>query len=285
MATTNDVSKAMAEAKPQASLQSMIEKSSKELGRALPEHMKPERLVRIALTNLRMNPELTKCTPESFLGALFTAAQIGIEPVGGRAYLLPFNNSRKINGEYKTQKECQFVLGYKGISELFYRHDKAVQINWGVVREGDDFEYELGTNAYLRHKPANKGGKVMGYWVMAELKGGGKPFMYMSADECLEHGKKHSKTYDAKNGKFYDSSPWAKTPEAMCLKTVLIQLAKLLPLSVELQQALEMDESSRLLRKGAIEPMDIPTTTNWNEPTPTTAEAPKEDGPEIPFGE
>lgn len=267
MATQTDTKAAVVAAAPTKSLQTLISESAKELGRALPEHMRPERLVRIALTNIRMNPDLGRCTPESFLGALFTAAQIGIEPVAGRAYILPFNNSRKKpDGSWHSVKEAQFIIGYKGVAELFYRHEKAIMLNWGVVKSKDEFEYELGTAAYLKHRPA-KGdrGITLGFYVIADLAGGGKPFMYMNLDECMEHGKKHSKTYDKKIGKFYDSSPWATNPDAMCLKTVLIQLAKLLPLSVELQRALEADESSRDFRKGVEDVLDLPNTAVWQD--------------------
>lgn len=248
------------------SLQELITKSAKELGKALPEHMRPERLVRIALTCIRLNPELGKCTPASLLGALFTAAQIGIEPVAGRAYLLPFNNSRKVGTEWKTFKEAQFILGYKGVAELFYRHEKAVELSWSDVREADEFQYQYGTDAYLKHAPAMKDrGEVVAYYVVAKLQNGGKPFMVMGKEQCMEHGRKHSKTYDKKTMSFYSSSPWATNPDAMCLKTVLIQLAKLLPLSVEVQRAIEADESSRDYRDGIGDALDLPNMTNWKD--------------------
>ncbi len=228
--------------------------------------MNAERVVRIALTCIRQNPELSKCTQESFLGALFTSAQLGIEPIAGRAYLLPFNNSRKKpDGSWHTVKECQFIMGYRGLVDLFYRHKSAINLNWGVVKEGDGFNYENGTNSYLMHRE-NKvaGAATKGYWVMANLINGGKPFHYMTLNECLEHGVRHSKTWDKKTSKFYDSSPWAKDQDAMCLKTVLIQLMKILPMSIELQRAVEADETSRDFRKGIDDVLDLPDQVNWD---------------------
>lgn len=288
MATVESAKQALAQQAPAKSLRTLIDESAKELSRALPAHLSAERLTRIALTCLRLNPELSKCTPESFLGSLFTAAQLGVEPVAGRAYLLPFNNNRKhIDGSWRPVKECQFVLGYKGLADLFYRHEKAVMLNWGVVKANDEFEYEYGTHAALQHKPAKgERGNTTGFYVIAELRGGGKPFMYMSLEDCLAHGRKHSKTFDKKTGAFYDSSPWKTNQDAMCLKTVLIQLAKLLPLSVELQQALEADETSREYRKGIDNALDLPSTTNWDDSVATDAtENPASNAEkEIPFG-
>lgn len=283
MATTETVGKQIAKAAPQKDLRELIEQSAKELARALPEHMRPERLVRIALTCVRVNPGLAECTPESFMGALFVAAQLGVEPVGGQAYILPFNNNRKVGNEWRVVKEAQFVLGYKGLASLFYRHEKAVQISWGVVKENDEFDYEYGTDARLTHKPAIKDrGPVVGYYVVATLNGGGKPFMYMSREDCLEHGKKHSKTYDKKAKEFYKNSPWTTSEDSMCLKTVLIQLGKLLPLSVEIQQAISADESSRDYRKGIDNALDLAPTTAWSdepfvdEPTKDVPPEPKD---------
>jgi recombination protein RecT len=256
--TQEEVKKQIATVPPQQTLQQLIEKSAKEFKKALPIHMRPERLVRIALTCIRQNSELTQCTPASFVGALLVSAQLGLEPMAGRAYILPFFNNKT------GRKDAQFIVGYKGLAELFYRHEKSVQINWGVVHKNDEFDYEYGTQAKLRHKPAmNDKGETIGYYVIAEVQGGAMPFMYMSKEDCIEHGKKHSKTYDQKTQQFYSSSPWAREPDAMCLKTVLIQLAKLLPLSIELQRAISADETSREYREGIDDALDIPAAS-WS---------------------
>ena len=268
MSSVSDATKSLAEQPRPQGLQELMKKSLKEIARALPKHLTADRLTRIALTCIRLNPELAKCTPESFMGSLFTSAQLGIEPVGGRAYLLPFRNKRKKpDGTYHTVLECQFVVGYKGLAELFYRHEKAVELWWGIVHQNDKFDYEMGTNSFLKHVPAmSNRGEPIAYYVGASLKGGGKPFFVMSREDCMEHGRKHSKTYDKTTNAFYRSSPWATSPDAMCLKTCLIQLAKLLPLSIELQKAISADETSRDFRAGIDDALDIQDTTDWTPP-------------------
>ena len=286
MATVEETKQALAKKDPNASLVSIIEKAARELGRALPEHLRPERLVRIAVTCIRTTPSLAQCTPESFLGALFTAASVGIEPIAGRAYLLPFNNSRKKpDGSWHSVKECQFILGYRGVAELFYRHAKALKLEWGIVREGDEFDYQEGTDPFIKHRPKlDNGAPVKAYYVIGTLQGNVKLFKVMGTTECLEHGKKHSKTYDKKKGAFYDNSPWATNFDAMALKSCLIQLAKLLPLSVELQRAIQTDETSRDYQKGFEEVLDVPDTTDWKEPViEETTTVPAEKA--IEFGE
>jgi recombination protein RecT len=271
MAKQGEVSKALEKTGEQTSLETLIRQSAKELGQTLPAHLNPERLVRIALTSIRMNPELAKCTPQSFLGSLFVLAQIGLEPIAGRAYLLPFKNKRKLiaNGkeEWKVVPEVQALIGYKGLAELFYRHEVALSIEMQTVHKEDSFDYVYGTDSFIKHKPVlGDRGPVIGYYAIAKMKSGGCVFRFMSKDEAMEHGRKHAKTYDKEKGEFYPSSPWAKDPDAMCMKTVLIQLAKLLPLSVELQRAIAVDETSREYRKGIDSAMDLPDTTSWEEP-------------------
>jgi len=252
------------------SVEAMIKKAASDLGEALPAHMNSERLVRIALTTIRTNPELMKCTQASLLGALFQSAFLGLEPnIEGQAYILPFNNRRKIDGNWITVKEAQFQIGYKGYVQLFHRHKSAISLMFEAVYEHDHFDYEYGTAGYLRHKPAEKDrGEVRGFYAVAKLSNSGTTFKYMSKDECLEHGRLYSKCFDKQTGKFYDHTPWASHPDAMCLKTVLMQLMKLLPKSIEIQKAIASDESIKT--KVAIDMSTVPDEAVWDEPEVST---------------
>jgi recombination protein RecT len=267
--------------KPPQSIQTLIQNASKELGRALPAHLSADRLVRIALTSLRLTPDLAKCTSESFLGSLFVLAQVGLEPVAGRAYLIPFNNRRKVGNEWKSFKEVQAIIGFKGYVDLFYRHESSLSIDAQTVHEKDVFEYEHGTNAFLKHRPAMKGrGDPIAYYAVAKLKGGASLFFVISKEDALEHGKQHSKTYDKQGNKFYDGTPWAKEFDSMAKKTAIIQLSKFLPLSIELQRAIGVDETSRDYREGIDSALDMPITGEWSEVP--EGETPKPETPPTP---
>lgn len=252
-----------------------------ELGNALPSFITPERFVRVAVTSMRLNPKLSQCTQMSLLGALFQAAQLGLEPnIEGQAYLIPYYNSKQITDpatgkkKWVKQYECQFQIGYKGYIELFYRHGAAMTIDMHTVYENDIFEYSYGTNPYLKHCPTLKDrGEAIAYYAVATLRNGGSIFKVMSKDDCVNHGKTHSKCYITKewddNSKTYievtphfeENSPWVKELNAMCKKTVLIQLAKLLPKSVELQKALAMDGTTKSVIQADM--FAIPDETNW----------------------
>ena len=85
-----------------ATMQAYIKQMEGEIRKALPAVMTPERFTRIVLSALSSNPTLAQTTPQSFLGAMMTAAQLGVEPNTplGQAYLIPFRN--------KGVLECQF---------------------------------------------------------------------------------------------------------------------------------------------------------------------------------
>ena len=178
---------AKSELKP---IEKMIKQAVIALGEALPAHMNAERITRIALTTMRLNPDLYKCSPESIMGALFQSAQLGLEPnVEGQAYIIPFNNRRKIGNEWKTTKEAQFQIGYKGYIELFYRHKSAVSIDMQKVYENDSFDFCFGTDGYIKHRPVLKNrGEVIAYYAVAKLVNGAVLFNVMTKEECIEHG-------------------------------------------------------------------------------------------------
>lgn len=278
MSTVTDLKNQIATQKPVIKdIPTLIQKSVKELEKAVPSCMSAERLCRIALTTVRLNPKLADCTPESFLGALFQSAQLGLEPnVEGQAYLIPYNNKKCVNGKWTTVKEVQFQIGYKGYIELFYRHSNAASLDMHTVYENDSFDFEYGTEPYCHHKPAIKDrGLVIGYYAVAKMKNGGNLFKFMSKEECIEHGKAHSKCYitkeyDEVEKKYKDvtphfdsNSPWAKDLNAMCKKTVLIQIMRLLPKSVELQKAIAMDNTTK--SKINEDMFNIPDETNWGD--------------------
>jgi recombination protein RecT len=230
----------------------------------------PVHLVKVAAVAIRLNPKLAKCSPQSFIGSLIVLEQVGLEPVAGRAYLIPFNNNRKVfrNGKEEWRKvlEVQALIGYKGYSDLFYRHESALSIEAHEVYQKDTFEYEYGTASYLKHKPTEGDrGPVIKYYCLAKMKDGAVLFKVMTKEECIDHGKKHSKVFNKKDNKFMSGTPWVDDVDSMCKKTVLLQLTKNLPLSIETQKAISVDETSREYRPGILDATTLPDTTNWSE--------------------
>lgn len=132
------------------SIADMIKAMKPEIEKALPKVITPERFTRMALSALNTTPKLQECSQMSFLGALMNAAQLGLEPNTplGQAYLIPYKNHGKL--------ECQFQIGYKGLIDMVYRNDNIQTVQAQCVYENDVFEYELGLEPKLVHKPAIK---------------------------------------------------------------------------------------------------------------------------------
>ena len=149
MATTKGgLAKRQAEIKkdePIRSMQGLITSMQGQIKAALPSILTPERFTRMVLTALSTNRQLQQCTPQSFLGAMMQAAQLGVEPNTplGQAYLIPYNrNTQDANGKWVKILECQFQLGYKGLIDLAYRSGAIRDISAHTVYSGDVFEFE-----------------------------------------------------------------------------------------------------------------------------------------------
>lgn len=218
--------------KAPSSIQDYIEVMKPAIKAALPSVMTPERFSRITLSALSANPTLKECTPQSFLGAMMTAAQLGLEPNTPlqQAFLIPFRNHGKL--------ECSFQLGYKGLIDLAYRSGEVSIIQAHTVYENDEFQYELGLDPKLRHVPAktNRGSPVA-YYAMFKTKDGGYGFQVMSIEDVRAHAKKFSKSYE--NG------PWVTNFDEMAKKTVLKKVLKYAPLKSDFVRGIAMDETTK----------------------------------------
>jgi recombination protein RecT len=211
---------------------------------ALPRHMTAERMARIATTEMRKVPKLAQCDPMSFLGAVIQCAQLGLEPGNalGHAYILPFDKRQKVNGQWQTvSTEAQVIIGYRGMIDLARRSGQIVSIEARAVYEGDEFDCSLGLESKLTHTPdwqnpnRSQPDKLRFVYAVAKLKDGGIQFDVMSRAE-VDGIRARSKSAD--NG------PWVTDYAAMALKTVVRRLFKFLPVSIEIQQAVTLDEQA-----------------------------------------
>lgn len=212
-----------------------INKMSGEIAKALPSVMTPERFTRITLSALSTNPKLQECSPQTFLGAMMTAAQLGLEPNTplGQAYLIP-RFSSKAGG-----MECTFQLGYKGLIDLAYRSGEIAMVAAYTVYANDEFEVTLGLDPNVVHKPAKTDrGDPIAFYAVWKGKNGGCGFEVMTIEDVRAHAKKFSDAY--KNGW---TSPWTTNFEEMAKKTVLKKCLKYAPLKTEFVRGVAQDET------------------------------------------
>lgn len=213
---------------PANTIAAYLKKMGPEIEKALPRHMDADRLARIALTTIRTTPKLLECSVPSLLGAVMQAAQLGLEPgLLGHCYIVPYG------------KEATFIIGYKGMIDLARRSGQIVNIYAHAVYEKDEFDYELGLQPKLSHKPKMEGdrGQFIGAYAVAHFKDGGYQFEFMPKSEIE---KRRARSAAAKSS----YSPWTTDYEEMAKKTVIRHMWKYLPISVEIQTAVaEKDET------------------------------------------
>ena len=186
----------------------------------------------MATTAVTQNAQLATCSPQSFIGAMLTAASLGLEPNTplGQAYILPYQN--------KGALEAQFQLGYKGLIDLAYRSGEVEVIQSHIVYENDEFECNYGLEPTLKHTPATKDrGEPIKVYAMFKTKSGGFGFEVMSMDDVRRHAEKYSKAYSS------SFSPWKTSFEEMAKKTVLKRVLKYAPLKSDFVRAVVQDET------------------------------------------
>ena len=218
--------------------QVLSDQFKKQLALAVPKHLNADRMARIAATEVRKNKALLNTEPTSFLGSVMQAAQLGLEPGSalGQAYLVPYGN------------QCQLIIGYKGMIDLARRSGQVLSLNAYAVREGDDFNFQLGLKPDIHHVPsleADRIKKPITYvYAVATLKGGGYQFEVMSRAEI-----------EAVKAKAKSNKIWNSYPEEMAKKTVIRRLFKYLPVSIE---ALEITNADAKREAGEkVEPDDV----------------------------
>ena len=236
MAATNKMIQTATAKTPAATgkpaMQQYIKQMEGEIKKALPSVITPDRFTRIILSALSSNPKLAETSPQSFLGAMMTAAQLGVEPNTplGQAYLLPYWNGR--NNCY----ECQFQLGYKGLLDLAYRSGDISSIQAQIVYENDDFSYAYGLEPELKHIPAKADrGDPTHVYAVFRTKLDGFGYEVASIEDIRAHAQRHSKSYN--------SGPWQTSPEEMAKNTILKRVLKYAPLKSEFVRKLVQDET------------------------------------------
>lgn len=206
----------------------LITKMEPEIKKAVPEHIKPERLARIALTAVRHTPKLAECDQISFIGAVMQAAQMGLEPNTGlgEAYIIPYGD------------KATFQIGYKGILSLAHRTGQYKAIYAQEVYKNDKFDFSYGLDKTIYHKPADlPEGDPIYYYAVYKLTNGGYDLVVWSKKRLQQHAKKFSSALNNSR----TTSPWQTDFISMAKKTVLKDVLKYAPKSIEFSQQMTSD--------------------------------------------
>jgi recombination protein RecT len=194
-----------------------------QVAKALPRSLSAPRFTRMALTATFINPKLIHCTQVSLFNCLMRLCELGLEPDGRRAHLIPYGDT------------CTLLIDYKGIAELIRRNGEVAHIHCDVVGVNDYFEYRFGTGGKLEHVPfVGDRGRIKCAYSYIRLKDGTEEYDVMSTEDIERVRKDHSRAGD--------KSPWVTDWNEMAKKTVFRRHAKLLPLSPEVREMIESDD-------------------------------------------
>lgn len=214
------------ELKPMDAMRVTLKNMSTEFQAALPPQINTEKFIRTTLTAIQMNPELLSADRKSLLGSCMKAAQDGLLADGREAALVIFRT--------KDGPKVQYMPMVGGILKKVRNSGELASINAQVAYDKDQFEYELGDEERIIHKPflGEDRGKQIAVYAIAKTKDGAIYREVMSVSD-VEKVRSASKT-----GKF---GPWVDWWDEMAKKTVIRRLAKRLPSSADIDQVMAND--------------------------------------------
>jgi len=158
----------------------------------------------------------------------------------GFAYIIPYNESVKVDGEWRQKAVAQMQIGWKGFVQLAQRSGQYLRINVTEVYDNQFKAYNNLTEELDCNFDIDGEGAIVGYASYFKLINGFEKTIYWSKEKVDKHAKKYSTAYKG-TGK----TPWKDVDQfhEMAKKTVLKNmLSKWGILSIEMQKAIVADQ-------------------------------------------
>jgi phage RecT family recombinase len=221
-----------------------LSERANQLASTLPGHISPDRFIAIVHTAIISTPDIQVCTRRSIVEAALKAAKDGLVPDGREAAFVRFNVK---NGDTdQWEQRCQYMPMVYGIIKKVRQSGDVKSLTAHVVYRNDEFDYVLGDEERLVHKPTlgERGEPVFAY-AIARLKNGELVREIMTVDE-INRVRAVSKSKN--NG------PWANWWSEMARKTAIRRLSKYLPMSAEVEHVIRADDDMYSIGEPAIRP-------------------------------
>lgn len=259
---------------PARTIADMLESNKTEIAKALPTHVTVDRFLKATLTTIRENPKLMACTAESLVAAIYTCAQVGLEPGPlGHIYLIPYKNSKQDeSGNWVKVNEVEVQIGYKGLLELVYRGKEIEYLAASPVYENEKVVIDRATGHVEHPFDFNEEpGKLVGFYAIARTKGGQtwvEPIRLEEMDRIADMSP--------------DSPAWKNFYEEMGRKVALKRLCKKLPISIEAARAIATEDAHLHKSPSLVTPVPtfVAPATPAIEPPPVAIE-PEITDPEV----
>lgn len=204
-------------------VRSQIENMDGQFAAGLPAHIPVERFKRVVMTAIQGNGSLLNCDRRTLFAACVQAAQDGLLPDGREGALVPFKG------------RVQWMPMIAGIRKKVRNSGEIATWDVQAVYENDQFDFELGDEPFIKHKPTLKDrGELIAVYSVATLKGGEKSRDVMGVDDV----EKIRKLALSKNGPWSNPTFYAE----MAKKTVARRHSKVLPMSTDLDDLVRRDD-------------------------------------------
>lgn len=189
---------------------------------ALPKHVSPERFVRVVMTAVQMTPALLNADRRTLFASAMKASQMGLLPDGREGAIVTFKD------------QAQFMPMVAGIMKMVRNSGEISTWSVQAVYENDNFDFCLGDDEHITHKPALTGrGKIIAVYSIVSMKDGEKSREVMSVEDV------NAIRARSRSG---NSGPWVSDFAEMAKKTVVRRHAKRLPMSTDLDDVLRSDD-------------------------------------------
>lgn len=205
----------------------------------LPANCTFERFNRIVKTAIVQNSELMVADRASLFMSCFKCAQDGLVPDGREAALVIYSTRQK-DSTYK--KMVQYMPMFGGILKKIRNSGELASISSHVVYKNDEFDYCLGDDEHITHKPtiADPGEPICAYAIVKTKDNA----IYREVMTVAEIEKIRGLSSAEKiKKKFPDTiSIWDQHWGEMAKKTVIRRISKRLPMSTDLEQVIHRDD-------------------------------------------
>lgn len=208
---------------------------------ALPSHIDPDKFVRSAITLIKTNTYLQKCTPMSIFSSLLKCANDGLIADGIHGAIIPY-------GETAT-----YVPMLQGILRKIRNTGEVTSVFPEIVHAEDKFTLFIDeTGKHFKHEPnldIEDRGVVVGFYAVAKLTNG---------DTLVEYMSKAAVDKIRNKSKQKDGTAWRDNYEEMGKKTVVRRLNKYLPNSAEIDSLFKKDDAFEVEQEPQVK--DVTTT-------------------------
>lgn len=216
---------------PIEEIRGTMQKMAPQFQMVLPQHVTPERFIRVIITAVQTNPQLLECDRPSLYAAAMRSATDGLICDGREAAIVPFR--------VKGQLKASYMPMVAGILKKVRNSSELQSIHPDVVYDNDEFSHWIDEDGpHLKHVPnftAESRGEPKLVYTVARVLNSGVYIEVMSRSE-VEAVRNVSRAKD--------TGPWSGDfALEMWKKTCIRRIAKRLPVSTDLDDVIRRDDN------------------------------------------